>query len=250
MFAAAPSDAHVHLWADPADVRRHLVFRDWLRSHPDDRALYEYVKRRLVERPWETSNQYADAKTAVVATIMRRANGRRQGPRIERFARTIAEYVPSGARILEIGAGEGLLARELAAAGYEVTALDSELRSTFPIVESSFESYEAAASSFGCAAAQLVLHHARDLCAMLEKVDALVAPGGIVAIDDYGWERSADPVFRAERADLHESGAMLVALRSRFEELRYADHPYLEDGTGNDAIGFTFIGRTRTARMR
>jgi GrpB-like predicted nucleotidyltransferase (UPF0157 family) len=245
MFRPASREAHIHLWADPADEQRHLLFRDWLRSHAEDRVLYEHVKRELCKRTWETRDHYADAKTAVIRAILRRAGGEALGPRTARFANLLLERLPLRARILEIGAGEGLLAKQLAAAGHDVVALDTHLRSTFPIVETSFEYYDAPAHSFDCIAAQLVLHHVADLKAALDKIGALLKPTGIVAIDDYGWERSTDEAFRRERSDLHTSQAMLAALRAHFTQTYYADHAYFSDGAGDDGLAFTFIGKPR-----
>lgn len=244
MFRTADGGAHVHLWADGGDARRHVVFRDWLRSHADDRELYEHVKRRLVEREWETRDRYAQAKDGVVNTIMRRARGDAAGPRIENFRRLLLSHVPPRGRILEIGAGEGLLASQLGTDGYDVIALDTQLRSRFPIVESSFEDFDAPAQSFDCIVAQYVLHHVADLGGVLDKVTDLLKPGGIVAIDDYGWERSDDAQFRADRRDLHTSQTMLGALRSRFDEICYGDHAFADDGAGTDNLAFTFLGRT------
>jgi GrpB-like predicted nucleotidyltransferase (UPF0157 family) len=50
-----------------------LGFRDWLRAHPEDRELYERTKRELASQPWEYTQNYADAKTAVVEEIIARA---------------------------------------------------------------------------------------------------------------------------------------------------------------------------------
>ena len=67
-------DVHVHVCASGGDWEvRHLVFRDWLRAHPDDRRRYEDVKRSLAGREWADMNDYADAKSDVIAAIMRRA---------------------------------------------------------------------------------------------------------------------------------------------------------------------------------
>jgi len=114
MFAPADRSAHVHVWTERDEFERHLLFRDWLRTHAEDCALYGHVKREFARREWPASNDYAVAKTAVVSTIMRRARGEGLGPRIERFAETLRNYLPERARILEIGAGEGLLAKRLA----------------------------------------------------------------------------------------------------------------------------------------
>ena len=50
-----------------------LAFRDRLRSDPADRELYAAAKRELASRRWTYVQQYADAKSAVVAEIMARA---------------------------------------------------------------------------------------------------------------------------------------------------------------------------------
>lgn len=244
MYRTKQMDVHVHLWpVGSPEIERHLKFRDWLRGHPADCDLYEHVKRKFAEREWSDRNDYAGAKTPVVNAILRRANGQKSGPRIDEFATLIGRYVAPPARLLEIGAGEGELALTLADLGYDVVALDRDLRSTFPIVESSFEQYEAAPQSFDCIVAQLVLHHADDLRTFLKKSSVLLRPGGILAIDDYGWERSNDPGFRRDRADLHMSRTMLHALRSHFREVAYIDHAYFDEGAGADLLGFTFIGR-------
>ncbi|HET6895894.1 MAG TPA: GrpB family protein [Candidatus Baltobacteraceae bacterium] len=245
MFASADRAAHVHLWADSTDSERHIRFRDWLRTHPEDCELYAHVKRELAQRTWETRDHYADAKTPVIRAILRRAGGEALGPRTARFANLLLERLRQHARVLEIGAGEGLLAKRLTGAGHDVVALDTQLRSTFPIVETAFENYAAPPRSFDCIAAQLVLHHVADLNAALEKIGVLLKPAGIVAIDDYGWERSTDEAFRRERSELHTSRAMLAALGAHFEQTYYVDHAYFNDGAGDDTLAFTFIGKPR-----
>lgn len=50
-----------------------LVFRDWLRTHEDERRRYEQVKLELASRTWKYVQNYADAKSAVVREILRRA---------------------------------------------------------------------------------------------------------------------------------------------------------------------------------
>jgi GrpB-like predicted nucleotidyltransferase (UPF0157 family) len=52
---------------------RMLRFRDWLRSHDDDRRRYEDTKRSLASRTWAYTQNYADAKSEVVETILERA---------------------------------------------------------------------------------------------------------------------------------------------------------------------------------
>ncbi len=55
------------------ETERMLLMRDWLRTHDDDRALYEKTKRELAQRTWKYVQNYADAKTEVVEAILARA---------------------------------------------------------------------------------------------------------------------------------------------------------------------------------
>jgi GrpB-like predicted nucleotidyltransferase (UPF0157 family) len=55
------------------EITQMLLFRDWLRTHVDDRLLYEETKRELAARVWKYTQNYADAKSAVVQEILARA---------------------------------------------------------------------------------------------------------------------------------------------------------------------------------
>ena len=55
------------------ELDRMVGFRDWLRTHPEDRELYEATKRDLIGRTWKYVQNYADAKTEVVEAIVARA---------------------------------------------------------------------------------------------------------------------------------------------------------------------------------
>ncbi len=57
------------------EIERMLLFRDWLRDHPDDRLLYEATKRDLAARTWKYTQNYADAKSEVIRAILARARG-------------------------------------------------------------------------------------------------------------------------------------------------------------------------------
>jgi GrpB-like predicted nucleotidyltransferase (UPF0157 family) len=63
---------HVHP-PDSPEIARHLLFRDWLRTHDDDRAQYERTKRELASRTWKYMQNYADAKTEVIELILAKA---------------------------------------------------------------------------------------------------------------------------------------------------------------------------------
>jgi GrpB-like predicted nucleotidyltransferase (UPF0157 family) len=56
-----------------SELTRYAVFRDWLRTHPEDLALYRDTKRELSTRDWKYVQNYADAKTPVIHAITTRA---------------------------------------------------------------------------------------------------------------------------------------------------------------------------------
>jgi GrpB-like predicted nucleotidyltransferase (UPF0157 family) len=75
-----PCDAHLHQGCAPALYDPHadaigdyLKFRHWLRSHPEDRDLYEAKKRELAGRQWDDMNYDAVAKSEVITQILSRA---------------------------------------------------------------------------------------------------------------------------------------------------------------------------------
>lgn len=70
---ADPHDVNVHVFSPGAadrEVARMRMFRDWLRTHPEDRDRYAATKRQLASRPWRYVQDYADAKTEVVEAIL------------------------------------------------------------------------------------------------------------------------------------------------------------------------------------
>jgi len=73
MFKGPDTNINLHVFsAGCEEIDRMLVFRDWLRSHDDDRARYESVKRELAQRTWQVGQHYADAKTPVITDILGR----------------------------------------------------------------------------------------------------------------------------------------------------------------------------------
>jgi PPOX class probable FMN-dependent enzyme len=65
---------HIHMVGIGGDFwDRHRLFRDYLRAHPDAVAAYASHKRSLAEREWESSNDYAAAKTDFIRAMERRA---------------------------------------------------------------------------------------------------------------------------------------------------------------------------------
>jgi GrpB-like predicted nucleotidyltransferase (UPF0157 family) len=50
-----------------------LAFRDWLRINDEDRERYERTKQELATRSWEDVQNYANAKSDLVRTILANA---------------------------------------------------------------------------------------------------------------------------------------------------------------------------------
>ena len=71
MFRTHEKDVHVHIYSvGCAEIQRVLTFRDHLRINIDDRRRYEQTKRELASREWSTMNEYAEAKTEVIESII------------------------------------------------------------------------------------------------------------------------------------------------------------------------------------
>ena len=72
----AEHDVNLHVFSPSRahqEIERVLAFRDWLRTHDDDRAYYERTKRELAQRDWMYVQHYANAKSDVVEEILSRA---------------------------------------------------------------------------------------------------------------------------------------------------------------------------------
>jgi GrpB-like predicted nucleotidyltransferase (UPF0157 family) len=72
----APHDANVHVLSEQhaeVEIKRMLAFRDWLRTHEEDRTRYAETKRELSKKEWRYVQNYADAKATVVEEILAKA---------------------------------------------------------------------------------------------------------------------------------------------------------------------------------
>jgi GrpB-like predicted nucleotidyltransferase (UPF0157 family) len=70
LFKGPDTNVNLHTFSEGCiEVDRMVAFRDWLRTHDDDRELYESAKRELAAREWRHVQNYADAKSEVVAEI-------------------------------------------------------------------------------------------------------------------------------------------------------------------------------------
>ena len=77
MFKGPGNSVNLHVFSSGCpEIERLLRFRDWLRTNKEDRELYARSKRALAEQVWKYTQNYADAKSAIIGEIMSRT---RQG---------------------------------------------------------------------------------------------------------------------------------------------------------------------------
>lgn len=185
---------------------------------------------------------------------------------------------PAPARVLEVGCGSGELARALAAGGYRVLAIDPDAPEGAMFRRVRLEELDEP-GPFDAVVASRSLHHVEGLGAGLERIAALLRPGGRLVIDDFGWdlldrqtaawlaeqEQSTGEQVLAdwtdEHAGLHGYETMRGELDLRFEQLLLTREPYFYRSSSFEtdeaveraliaeesiaAIGFRYVGRPR-----
>ena len=108
---------------------------------------------------------------------------------VEKFVRR--NLPPPPARVLEVGAGEGELAAVLADAGYEVVAIDPA--GGGDVLPVALLDLAAPDASFDAAVAVVSLHHVEPLEASCRRLAEVVAPGGVLVVDEFDVARFDEP---------------------------------------------------------
>jgi 2-polyprenyl-3-methyl-5-hydroxy-6-metoxy-1,4-benzoquinol methylase len=144
------------------------------------------------------------------------------------YHRLILEAVPSGCRrILDVGCGEGTLARQLARLVPHVVGLDQDATSidlarrqdpdgTISFIRGDLLTHPFAPASFDMIASVAALHH-MDARSAFDQISQLLAPGGTLAV--VGLARSRLP------ADLPWEAAAIIAHQGHKLTKGYWEHP-------------------------
>ncbi len=78
MFKGPDTNINLHVFGKgDEEIERMLMFRDWLSENLADRDFYLRAKRELAEKDWKFVQNYADAKSKVVESMIARARSSR-----------------------------------------------------------------------------------------------------------------------------------------------------------------------------
>jgi hypothetical protein len=151
--------------------------------------------------------------------------------------------------VLEVGCGyEGGVARDLAAAGYEVLAIDPDAPDGPLYRRVTIEEFDEL-GPFHAVVASRVLHHVRPLGRALDK---LVELASVLILDEFAWNHMDEPtidwyesqhrvlvaagrepkgppdlaMWRARHSDLHSYETLRAEIDSRYDERHFEWRPY------------------------
>lgn len=183
----------------------------------------------------------------------------------------VAAHLPvAPARVLEIGCGSGALARAMARLGHDVLAIDPAAPEGELFRRVTLEELDDP-GPYDAVVASRSLHHIHDLAAAIDRIAALLAPGGRLLLHEHAWDRIDEPTqrwyreqggsgdWRAEHERLHGYEAMRAELERRFGERLLEWTPYLYgalhiepeeeqraiDAGAIRATGFLYVGERR-----
>jgi SAM-dependent methyltransferase len=197
----------------------------------------------------------------------------------------LANLPPRPARVLEVGCGDGELARAVAAAGYDVTAIDPAAPEGPIFRRIKLEELDLD-ERFDAVVASRSLHHISDLDAALDRVAEVLPRDGKLIVEEFAWDRLDEPTadwydrqrrilvavagddsrpsaagWNDHHAGNHTSDAMRRGLDARFDAQTFEWIPYLYrylggvaseelersliDAGAINAIGFRFVGMPR-----
>ena len=106
-----------------------------------------------------------------------------------RFHEWLRSQLPAPpARVLEVGCGNGRLARALQRAGYDVVAVDPRAPNGRIFQRCGIEDLDET-TRFDVAVAGLALHHVGSLAVVLDKVSRLLRARGRIIVYEFAWDQ-------------------------------------------------------------
>ena len=107
----------------------------------------------------------------------------------------ITANVPANATILEIGCGEGHLARRLQASGFAVTAIDANADAVAAARAKGVNAHEAHWPTFECEPVDVViftrsLHHIHELDEAINSAHTTLREGGVLLVEDFAFNEA------------------------------------------------------------
>ena len=163
-------------------------------------------------------------------------------------ARTLSDFIPQRARVLDVGCGNGFIAYHLNALGHSVTGIDLGAATEAPIPYAAFNGRELPFedASFDAVIFSFVLHHSQNIAGLLAEARRVLRPDGRIVIyediperwhdrmlclwHDRNWQSRTGPCtfMRCESwVDLFEALGLRVAQRFLLSRLRNPIHPVL-----------------------
>lgn len=64
---------HIHVVKENSEFWERLLFRDYLRTHPDEAKRYETLKRDLARRFYTDREGYTDGKSSYIQSVLEKA---------------------------------------------------------------------------------------------------------------------------------------------------------------------------------
>ena len=171
---------------------------------------------------------------------------------------------PTPARVLDVGCGQGELTTALAVAGYDVLGIDPLAPPGDRFRRILLEDLDSEEGPFDAVVASHSLHHIRDLGHALDRIAALLRPGGILVVDEHGWDLADEPTldwlynqqrtlaaaggreapasldalreeWQAEHVGLHGFETLRAELEARFDERAFVRAPFFHRMLGGVA---------------
>jgi SAM-dependent methyltransferase len=173
------------------------------------------------------------------------------------FLDFLREQLPSApARVLEVGCGQGELTTALTVEGHDVLGIDPLAPQGDLFRRIRLEDLEPSEGPYDAVVASHSLHHVRDLDHALDHIVSLLGPGGLLLLDEHGWDLADEATldwlwnqkralaagghgetpasleafredWQAEHLGLHGFETMRGEISKRFEERLSARMPFL-----------------------